>query len=235
MNTPTKIALVGTGNIGSVVARLSANAGLEVYISNSRGPASLADLASELGPNVHAASVEDAVDASELAIVSIPFGRFPDLPAAHFDNRTVIDTTNYIPFRDGSVASRLNGLRTPEELLSQHLQGARIVKGFSNIYSGHLLDLARPSGAADRSALPIAGDDEFAKAEVTAFLDTIGWDAVDTGNLSTSALFEVGSPVFVKAYMTDPSGTGDEWGARMTTDPGRPLPAAAVRTLVHGG
>ena len=71
---------------------------------------------------------------------------------------------------------------------------------FNNIFFKHLRWLARPHGAEDRSALPIAGDSEQAKAAVTAFLDSIGYDAVDGGALADSWRQEPGTPVYGSPY-----------------------------------
>jgi predicted dinucleotide-binding enzyme len=68
-----------------------------------------------------------------------------------------------------------------------------VVKVFNNIFFKHLRYLARPHGAEDRSALPIAGDDQAAKQAVTAFLDSIGYDAVDAGSLAESWRQEPGT------------------------------------------
>jgi hypothetical protein len=90
-----------------------------------------------------------------VAAVSIPPRAYTALPAEPLAGKPVLDTMNYIPQRDG---------RIPE------------------LYGG---PLARPAGATDRSALPIAGDDPTAKAAVRAFLDAIGYDTVDAGTLAT--------------------------------------------------
>ena len=71
------------------------------------------------------------------------------------------------------------------------------MKALNNILSRHLRSLARPHDAADRSALPVAGDDELAKAMVTAFLDSIGYDAVDAGALADSWRLEPSTPVYL--------------------------------------
>lgn len=105
-------------------------------------------------------------------------------------------------------------------MLQQHLTGAHVVKVFNNITFWHLLALARPAGAADRSALPIAGDDAAAKAAVTRFLDAIGYDAVDAGPLgSGGSRFQFGSRAFVTPY-----GGLDERGT--------PADVAAIRAAV---
>ncbi len=66
----------------------------------------------------------------------------------------------------------------------------------------------RPSGAGDRTALPIAGD-AAAKAATTAFLDSIGYDAVDGGSLADSWRQEPGTPVYGNPYgpFSDEMGT----------------------------
>ena len=98
---------------------------------------------------------------------------------------------------------------TSSELIQQHLAGAHVVKVFNNIFYQHLLSLSRPRGAADRSFLPIAGDDPGAKAEVTAFLDAIGYGAVDVGTLPDSWRQQPGTPVYGPPYgeFSDPAGT----------------------------
>ncbi|MGH3257760.1 MAG: hypothetical protein ACRDOU_20610 [Streptosporangiaceae bacterium] len=75
-----------------------------------------------------------------------------------------------------------------------------MVKVFNNIFFKHLRYLARPHGAQDLSALPIAGDDAAAKTAVTEFLDAIGYDAVGTGPLAESWRQEPGTPVRARRF-----------------------------------
>ncbi|MEU9286306.1 hypothetical protein AB0D57_16690 [Streptomyces sp. NPDC048275] len=49
--------------------------------------------------------------------------------------------------------------------------------------SFRLCSAARPSGSTERSALPVSGDDAAAKAEVTRFMDAVGYDAVDAAHV----------------------------------------------------
>jgi predicted dinucleotide-binding enzyme len=90
------------------------------------------------------------------------------------------------------------------------LGDARVVKVFNNIFFKHLAALARPAGAADRTALPLAGDDAGAKAEVARFLDAIGYDSVDAGPLAEGGRrFQVGSNAYAGVYgeFDNPVGT----------------------------
>jgi predicted dinucleotide-binding enzyme len=196
----TTVGIIGSGMIGGTVARLSVAAGHEVVLSNSRGPETLEELAAELGPLARAATAEQAAEAGDLVVVSVPVKAFGDVPVKPLAGKPVLDTGNYYPRRDGYIAELDTGALTSSGLLQRYLPDAHVVKVFNNIVFKHLRWLARPHGADDRSALPIAGDSEQAKAAVTAFLDSIGYDAVDAGPLSESWRQEPGTPVYGSPY-----------------------------------
>jgi predicted dinucleotide-binding enzyme len=188
------VGLIGSGRIGGTVARLAA--GHSVVLSNSRGPDTLQDLAAELGPQARAATGEEAAAAGEIVLVSVPFRAYPGVPAAPLAGKVVMDTNNYYPARDGQFPELDSKSTTSSELLQRHLSESSVVKVFNNIFFKHLLNLARPAGASDRTFLPISGDDAEAKAAVTAFLDSIGYGAVDAGSLAESWRQEPGTPVY---------------------------------------
>jgi predicted dinucleotide-binding enzyme len=196
----TILGLIGSGAIGGTVAKLATVAGYDVVLSNSRGPSTLADLVAELGPRARAASGAEAAAAGDLVLVSVPVLAYPSLPAAALAGKTVLDTGNYYPARDGQIASLDDRELTSSEYLAQLIPGASVVKVFNNIFFKHLQNLARPAGAGDRSALPISGDDAGTKGAVTAFLDSIGYGAVDDGPLAESWRQEPGTPVYGTPY-----------------------------------
>jgi predicted dinucleotide-binding enzyme len=216
----TTIGLIGSGNIGSTVARLAVEAGHDVVLSNSRGPETLQELVDSLGPRARAATPAEAAAAGDIVVVTVPLRAYPDVPVAPLAGKVVIDTNNYYPQRDGVFPTLEDDTSTTGELLQQHLPEAHVVKGFNNIWAGHLGTLARPTGAADRSALPIAGDDPAAKKTVTDFLDTLGYDAVDIGPLAENWRTQRDTPVY--------SGTYGEYGVL----PGTPAGAQSVRDRV---
>jgi predicted dinucleotide-binding enzyme len=209
----TTIGLIGSGMIGGTVAGLSVAAGYHVVLSNSRGPETLKGLAEELGPLAAAGTGEEAAEAGDLVVVSIPVRAYPSVPAGPLAGKPVLDTGNYYPQRDVQLAELDDGSLTSSGLLQRDLPLAHVVKVFNNIYFKHLRSLARPSGAADRSALPIAGDDAAAKAAVTAFLDSIGYDAVDAGPVAESWRQEPGTPVYGSPYGSFSDETGTPAGA----------------------
>jgi hypothetical protein len=196
----TTVGFIGSGMIGSTVARLSVAAGHDVVISNSRGPDTLKELVGELGPRARAATAEDAAEAGDIVLVAIPLKAYRSVPVRPLVDKTVIDANNYYVARDGQIAALDEGHLTSSELLQQHLRSSLVVKAFNNIYFRHLASLARSAGAADRSYLPIAGDDAQAKAAVTAFLDSIGYGAVDAGPLAEGWRQQPGEPVYGTPY-----------------------------------
>jgi predicted dinucleotide-binding enzyme len=179
-----KIGIIGAGNIGANVAKLLVGGGHEVAISNSRGPETLKDLVGELGERAQAVSVEDAAKFGEVVFISVPFGKYKQLPAGAFDGKIVIDSNNYYPERDGKFIELDEGKTTSSELLSAHLRGARIVKGFNTIWFEHLKTQGnRNLPPPERRAIFIAGDDAEAKKVVAKLIEEIGFAAVDTGFL----------------------------------------------------
>ncbi|NHA69548.1 NADPH-dependent F420 reductase [Phycicoccus flavus] len=212
----TTIGLIGAGNIGSTVARLAVDAGYDVVLSNSRGPETLADLVADLGPRARAATREEAAAAADLAVVTVPLKAIDDLPVAPLAGKVVMDTINYYPERDGHVAALDDESTTTSELVQERLADSRVVKTFNNIFFAHLASLARPAGAEDRTTLVIAGDDDAAKQEVTAFLDAIGYDAYDNGPLAEGWRTQRDTAAYAAMYVD-----GDDWDHPVAADADR--------------
>jgi predicted dinucleotide-binding enzyme len=178
-----RIGMIGAGNIGSTLARHFVRVGHEVAVSNSRGPETLAALVGELGRGARAVTAAEATRFGEIAVVSVPFGKYRLVPVDGLAGKVVIDTNNYYPSRDGRFAELDEDRTTSSEMLAAHLPGALIVKAFNAIRWEHLRDGALPPGSPDRIAIPISGDDEEAKRLVMGLVDEIGFDAVDLGSL----------------------------------------------------
>ena len=196
----TTVGFIGSGAIGSTIARLAVEAGHHVVLSNSRGPETLADTVAELGPRASAATSGQAAAAGYLVVVTVPVKAFPHVPAGPLAGKTVIDTCNYGPERDGPIPELDNALLTSSELLQRYLPDAKLVKAFNTIFFKHLLSLARPAGAADRSYLPIAGDSATAKAAVSEFIESLGYGVVDAGALADGWRQATGTPVWGTPY-----------------------------------
>jgi predicted dinucleotide-binding enzyme len=163
---------------------LFVKAGHEIAISNSRGPETLGELAAELGENARAVTAEEAAAFGEVVFVSIPFGKYRDLPADALSGKVVIDSNNYYADRDGNYVELDEGKTTSSELLAGHLAGAQVVKAFNTIWFEHLKTQGNTGlPPEERRVIFIAGDSEEAKETVAKLIDDIGFAAVDTGSL----------------------------------------------------
>ncbi|WP_329334460.1 NAD(P)-binding domain-containing protein [Streptomyces sp. NBC_00663] len=193
-----KIGIIGAGNIGGNLTRRLTALGHEVAVANSRGPHTLTALAEETGATP--VPVEEAARGAEVVVVTIPLKAIPDLPKGVLDGAAdgvaVIDTGNYYPQqRDGRIAEIEDEGVTESRWTERHL-GHPVIKAFNGTYAQDILDRHRPAGAPDRQALPVAGDDEAAKAKVRALIDELGFDTVDAGGLDDSWRQQPDTPVY---------------------------------------
>jgi len=209
----TTIGLIGSGHIGSTVARLAVDAGHDVVLSNSRGPETLTGLVAELGEHASAATAAGAAAAGEIVVVTIPLVKYREVPVEPLRGKIVIDTNNYYPQRDGHIAELDDESTTVSELLQAHLPESKVVKAFNNIHFQHLVSLPRPAGDPGRSALPIAGDDAAAKKAVTDLLDSFGYDVVDAGPLAEGWRFQRDTAAYGVPYT-------DSWPSPADPRPG---------------
>ena len=191
-----QLGIIGAGAIGSAIARSAIKHGHTVVIANSRGPETLSDLVEELGPLAKAGTSLEAAEAGDLVVVTIPLKAIYDVPVEPLAGKTVIDTNNYYPGRDGQIAALDNDSTTSSELLAAHLPQSHVVKAFNHIQAAHILEHALPAGAPNRRALAIAGDDESAKAQVAGLIDEFGFDVVDLGPLAEGRRCQPGTPAY---------------------------------------
>ncbi|MGV9339005.1 NADPH-dependent F420 reductase [Streptomyces sp. NPDC003688] len=193
-----KIGIIGAGNIGGNLTRRLTALGHDVSVANSRGPETLKALAEETGATP--VQAEEAAQDAEVVVVTVPLKAVPDLPAGLLDGAAegaaVIDTNNYYPReRDGRIAGIEDEGITESRWTERHL-GRPVVKAFNGTYAQDILDRPRPAGAPDRLALPVAGDDEAAKAKVRALIDELGFDTVDAGGIDDSWRQQPATPVY---------------------------------------
>jgi predicted dinucleotide-binding enzyme len=192
----TTIGLIGSGNIGGAVARLAVDQGHDVVLSNSRGPGTLAELVAALGPRARAATAGEAAAAGDVVVVTVPFGRYREVPVEPLAGKIVIDTNNYYWERDGRFEEIDAGGTSESELLAAHLPTSRVVRAFNTIRHTELASDGRPAGTPGRRALPIAGDDADAKQVVADLIESFGFDVVDAGKLAEGRRFGRDKPAY---------------------------------------
>lgn len=194
-----KIGIIGTGFIGSTIAKKLVEAKHTVYVTNSDPSVELERKAQEIGAT--AVDLNGAVQGVDLVILSIPTKAVSELPKDLFEkvpeNVIVVETTNYYPFRDHTIADLDNG-KVESIWVSEQL-GRPVIKAFNNLLAYSLANEGRPTGTADRLAMAVSGDDAQAKKTVSSLINDLGFDAVDAGSLADSWKHQPGTP----AYCTD--------------------------------
>jgi 8-hydroxy-5-deazaflavin:NADPH oxidoreductase len=170
----TRYAIIGSGNIGSALATLFARAGIEVSITNTRGPESLA-----ASPGVRAVTLEDALK-SDVIFMAIPFPAVEQFGKSLPDwtGKTVVDTTNahYSPNSADVLQGRLSAHYAAEKL-----PGAEVVKAFNQLPANTLAAELDPE--VGRRVIFIATDWPQAGDRVAKLVDDLGLAAVQLGRI----------------------------------------------------
>ena len=192
----TTIGFIGSGNIGSSVARTAIEHGYDVVLSNSRGPETLADLIAELGPRARAATPAEAALAGDFVVVTTPMTALESLPAEELAGKIVIDTNNYYWERDGRIPEIDNGEITSSGYVQRALPGAKVAKGFNHIGAADIPVDGKPAGDPDRRAIATASDFAEASDLVTKLYDEFGFDTVNIGPLADSWRVERDQPAY---------------------------------------
>ncbi|AKD57152.1 NADPH-dependent F420 reductase [Spirosoma radiotolerans] len=193
------IGIIGTGNVGSVLAKRLVALGYPVKATNSRGPGSMHAFAAETGTK--AVSLDDITQEVDMLILAIPFGRISEVSRGLQlpEKIIVVDASNYYPDRDGAIRPVDQGL--PESVWTAQQLAHPVVKAFNSIMA-YSLDHNASSGQVDhRIALPVSGDDPLARATVGALVKALGFASYDAGGLAASWRQQPGQP----AYCTDAS------------------------------
>lgn len=195
--TTPRIAVLGAGHVGPVVARLALRAGYRVAIATSGDPGDLALIARLLIAGAEPRWAADAIASADIVVLAIPLHRFRAMDAAALSGKVVIDAMNYWPATDGRLAPPFDDEGSgSSEVVAELLHDATVVKTLNHVGYHELESHARPRGSVDRRALGVAGDDPDAVTTVSAFVDRIGYDAVPLGPLSAGRVLQPGGPVF---------------------------------------
>jgi 8-hydroxy-5-deazaflavin:NADPH oxidoreductase len=172
-----KYAIIGSGKIGTALARVFARKNIEVAITNSRGPETLASLTKELGPSVVAQSLQDALKA-EIIFLAVPFPAHKDVAKQlkQWNGKFVVDLTNAFHV----APEELGGLLS-SEVVSQAFVGARLVKAFNHLPAAQLG--INPSLEGQRQVIFVSSNDPDAGKTVAAIATQLGFAPVELERL----------------------------------------------------
>jgi predicted dinucleotide-binding enzyme len=194
MEEPSRLAVLGAGHVGPVIARLAINAGYSVAIATSGNPDDIALITELIMPGAQPRWAADAVADADIVVLAIPLHRLPDIGPGPLDGKLVVDAMNYWPASDGLLKPFEGGASS--EIVARRLPGSTVVKALNHIGYHELEDRARPAGAPDRRAAGVAGDDPGDVATIASLIDRLGYEPVRLDSLRAGRALQPGGPVF---------------------------------------
>jgi predicted dinucleotide-binding enzyme len=191
-----RIAVLGAGHVGPVIARVALEAGYPVSIAASGDPEKIELIVQVLAPGAEPRWAAEAVEEADLVVLAIPLHKFTTLDPSLLEGKLVVDTMNYWPPVDGIQEMFEDRRYGSSEIVQRRLVRSTVVKTLNHIGYHELEDERRPRGSPERRALGVVGDDPRAVDVVAELIERIGYDAVRFDRLSAGRLLEPGGPVF---------------------------------------
>jgi predicted dinucleotide-binding enzyme len=192
-SSPSRIGVIGSGNIGGTIGRLWVKSGHPVLFS-SRHPEELKGMVAKLGSLAQAGSVEQAVAFGEVLFIAVPYGAIPQVGrdySAAMKGKIMLDACNAVSSRDGAIADEVeqNGIGVTTQ---KYFPGVHVVRAFNTMsYAVFAREANRPD---PKLAIPIAGDDPKAVQVAAALVRDAGFDPVPVGTLADARRFQRGQP-----------------------------------------
>jgi predicted dinucleotide-binding enzyme len=189
-----RLAVLGAGHVGPVIARLAIKAGYPVSIATSGDPEDIALITELVIPGARPQWASEAMADADIVVLAIPLHGFLRVDPAPLNGKLVVDAMNYWPASDGVLEAFADG--GSSEIVARRLAGSTVVKALNHIGYHELEDRARPPAAPDRSAAGVAGDDAAAVETIAGVIDRIGYDPVRLESLRAGRVLQPGGPVF---------------------------------------
>lgn len=202
-----RIAIIGTGNVGSAIARGLRGKGHQVTLG-AREPqdADVQALAAEVGATP--ALPGDAAASSSLVILALPWHAAEAAVKAlgPLAGKTVIDCMNPLGMVDGSLGLTVDHTTSGGEMVAAWLPGAHVVKTLNQVGAEMM---AKNDHLPHRPVMFMAGDRDEAKTEVALLLKDLGFEALDAGGLAKARLLEPFGMVWINQALL--RGKGRDW------------------------
>jgi predicted dinucleotide-binding enzyme len=180
-----RIAIIGTGNVGSALSTAAVKAGHTVTLAAAH-PEHAADVAAATGAQAAGTAVE-AAQGSDLVVLAVPAGAARGVAAelaGVLAGTPLVDATN--PINATFDGLDIAGVSFAHEL-QEVVPGAPVVKALNTLFAGRYADPQENGRPLDAF---IAADDEGAKARVAEFTASLGLRPVDVGGLRKARSLE---------------------------------------------
>ena len=134
--------------------------------------------------------------------MAVPLKLANNLPAAQLAGKVVIDTNNYMAWRDGHYPMVDAAEITEHQLRQQQLPDSRVAKAFTHIQAPRITTWGQPAGTPGRAALAVSSDYPDAVAIVARLYDQFGFDTVEHSPLAESWRNGPGQPAWKQERQT---------------------------------
>jgi len=204
------IAFIGIGKVGSALADRLARLGHAVTIAARNPNSDSVRAALTLNPDLGVGEVAESVAGAEVVFLATLFAADEAAlqGAGDLSGKILVDCTNPIgPGVTHALGSEISGSETVQNLVP----GAKVVKAFTIYGYENFGDSAYPGYGNLKPAMLIAGNDVEAKGIVAGLCEQLGWDPVDTGDLSMSLHLEHMTLLWVKMARIQGQGAGFVW------------------------
>lgn len=186
-------SIIGSGNVGTALARHFARTGIAVGIANSREPESIAAVAKQLGGKVTAMSLHDALQA-DVIILAVPF-RAHTVVADHlkdWSGKIIVDAMNAY----GVSSEELEG-KASSDVVASAFVGAKVVKTFNQL-PAKLLAM-NPVEDGGRRVMFVSSNDEAAAVAIAKLASDLGFAPILLGKIAQGgALLGMGGPLILQ-------------------------------------
>jgi len=182
-----KLAFIGIGNVGYAIANKLQQNGHEIIVASTKEMSKSLDAALEKNPNFSVLPLQEAVDNADVIFVATPFFATEALLAGiDFKGKTLVDCTNPI---GAGLTHGLKSVESGSEYLQKVVPSANVVKAFT-IYGYENLAEQWFENSSIRPMMPYAGNNKDSKVLVQKLIEEMGFEPVDTGDLSQALHLE---------------------------------------------
>jgi hypothetical protein len=186
--TFVKIAMLGTGKVGSALGMRWSQKGHEIIFGsrNPQGEKTLA-LVKKFGAGTRAATIDKAATEADLVVLATPWIQAQSVLKAAGDltGKIVIDCVN--PLNADFSGLDLGHTTSASERIATWIPAARVVKAFNTVSAAAMLN---PIFDGQKATLFICGDDPQAKSVVLDLAEQLDFEAVDAGPLQIARYLE---------------------------------------------
>lgn len=210
-----QIAIIGTGNVGSSIAKGLRGKGHRVMLG-TRDPKAGTAIALAAETRAEVLGARDAVAAAEIVVLALPWevARAAVASLGSLAGKTVIDCMNPLGMVDGVLGLMVGHSTSGGEILAGWLPEARVVKTLNQVGAELMADNA---DLPHKPVMFMAGDDDDAKALVATLLRDLGFEALDAGGIDRSRLLEPLAMVWINQAIFQ--GKGRAWSLAAVTRP----------------